>query len=141
VAVEVKLARRDERGRVRLPAGCEPVAQPALVGDACEAGVGAVDAAGERRELPSPIPACTRSPRSLTSDGLARLGRHVDPDRPEAPVLASVAELLDRRNRYAESTEPLDGSRGAGFHLVAVAATVARTATAPPPALNTDNDG
>jgi len=72
---------------------------------------------------------------------LARLGCHVDPDRPEAPVLASIAELLDRRDRYAESAGPLDGSRAAGFHLIAVAAAVARTPTAPLPALNTDNDG
>ena len=64
---------------------------------------------------------------------LARLGCQVDPEAPEAPVLASVAELLDRRTRYASGAAPLDGPRTAGFHLVAVAATVARTPNAPLP--------
>jgi len=66
---------------------------------------------------------------------LARLGCDVDPDRPEAPLLASIGELLDRRDRYAHSARPLDGPRAAGFHLVAVAAAVARTPDVPlPPA-------
>ena len=41
-----------------------------------------------------------------------------------AGVLAEVAELLDLRARYAQ-THTLDGRRGAGFHLVLVAAAMA----------------
>ena len=71
---------------------------------------------------------------------LARLGCHVDPEEPESPILTSVAELLDRRTQYASTAAPLDGPRTAGFHLIAVAAAVARTPTAPLPALSTDSD-
>ena len=66
---------------------------------------------------------------------LAHLGCRVDPDTPEAPALASIAELLDRRRRYADEAVGLDGTRAAGFHLVAVAAAVARAPRAPLPAL------
>jgi hypothetical protein len=67
---------------------------------------------------------------------LARAGCVVDRDLPEVPVLASVAELLDRRGRYAaEATEP-DGVRTPGFQLVAVAAAVARAPSGPLPALD-----
>jgi hypothetical protein len=72
---------------------------------------------------------------------LARLGCQVDPDEPDATILASVAELLDRRTRYASTAAPLDGPRTSGFHLVAVAAALARTPTAPQPALSLDSDG
>jgi uncharacterized protein len=63
---------------------------------------------------------------------LARLGCRVTPDAPEAAALASIAELLDRREAYASSV-PMDGSRAAGFHLVAVAAAIARAPSAPLP--------
>jgi hypothetical protein len=66
---------------------------------------------------------------------LARAGCEVDPELPEAPVLASIAELLDRRSRYAAGAARLDGVRTAGFQLVAVAAAVARAPQAPLPGL------
>jgi hypothetical protein len=62
---------------------------------------------------------------------LARLGCEVDDESREAPVLREVAELLDRRQGYARTTE-LDGRRAAGFHLVLAAAAVAATPDAPP---------
>ena len=63
---------------------------------------------------------------------LARLGCRVDEGGgPETPVLREVAELLDRRERYAQTAE-LDGGRTAGFHLVLAAAAVAATPGAPP---------
>lgn len=63
---------------------------------------------------------------------LARLGCRVDDgESREARVLQEVAELLDRQQRYAQSTE-LDGRRTAGFHLVLAAAAVAATPDAPP---------
>jgi hypothetical protein len=55
---------------------------------------------------------------------LARLACEVGTDEPEAAALQSVAELLDRQQRYAETTS-LDGRRTAGFHLVLAAAAVA----------------
>jgi hypothetical protein len=63
---------------------------------------------------------------------LARLGCEVGEERPEAPVLREVAELLDRQRRYAETTQ-LDGRRGAGFHLVLAAAALAAAPSAPLP--------
>jgi hypothetical protein len=65
---------------------------------------------------------------------LARLGCSVDQSAPEAPVLGSVADLLDRTQLHAETVGPFDGGRAAGFHLVAVAAAVARTPDVPVPA-------
>ena len=62
---------------------------------------------------------------------LARLACETDDDESrEAPVLREVAELLDRQQRYAQTTE-LDGRRAAGFHLVLTATTVAATPRAP----------
>ncbi len=64
---------------------------------------------------------------------LARLGCQVDADTEPAQVLRSVAELLDRQQRYAQ-TQPLDGRRAAGFHLVLAAAALAAAPDAPLPA-------
>ncbi|HEX9358047.1 MAG TPA: amidohydrolase family protein [Streptosporangiaceae bacterium] len=61
---------------------------------------------------------------------LARLGCQVDDGTPEAPLLQEVAELLDRQQRYAQTT-PRDGRRAAGFHLVLTAAALAATPGAP----------
>jgi uncharacterized protein len=55
---------------------------------------------------------------------LARLGCDVSPDDPQAAALANVGELLELRASYAQP-HPLDGRRGAGFHLVLVAAALA----------------
>ncbi|MGO8684850.1 MAG: amidohydrolase family protein [Thermoleophilia bacterium] len=55
---------------------------------------------------------------------LARLGCDVSTDDPQAAALAHVKELLELRATYAQSHE-LDGRRGAGFHLVLVAAALA----------------
>jgi predicted TIM-barrel fold metal-dependent hydrolase len=57
---------------------------------------------------------------------LARLGCQADPGSQEAPLLQDIAELLDRQQRYAQTT-PRDGRRAAGFHLVLTAATLAAT--------------
>ncbi len=42
---------------------------------------------------------------------LARQGCQVDPDTPAALPLASIAELLDRRARYARSAAPTPMAR------------------------------
>ena len=80
------------------------------------------------------VGALARMLEGRPADGLvqlARLGCHVDGgDSREARVLQEVAELLDRRDRYAQTTE-LDGRRAAGFHLVLAAAAVAATPHAP----------
>ena len=55
---------------------------------------------------------------------LARLGCNVGDDERAAGALADVAELLDLRERYAQ-THTLDGRRTAGFHLVLAAAALA----------------
>ena len=55
---------------------------------------------------------------------LARLGCNMGDDERAAGTLADVAELLDLRERYAQ-THTLDGRRTAGFHLVLVAAALA----------------
>jgi hypothetical protein len=60
---------------------------------------------------------------------LARLGCQSEEDDREAGVLREIAELLDRQQRYAQTT-PLDGRRAAGFHLVLVAAALAATPAA-----------
>ncbi len=57
---------------------------------------------------------------------LARLGCQAGPGSQEAPLLQEIAELLDRQQRYAQST-PRDGRRAAGFHLVLAAAALAAT--------------
>jgi uncharacterized protein len=64
---------------------------------------------------------------------LARLACEVGPGRRESPALASIAELLDRRRRYAGTTS-LDGRRAGGFHLVLAAAAVAAAPSAALPA-------
>jgi uncharacterized protein len=65
---------------------------------------------------------------------LARLACEVGTDEPDARVLESVADLLDRRQRYAETTT-LDGRRTAGFHLVLAAAAIAAAPKGPLPAV------
>jgi hypothetical protein len=60
---------------------------------------------------------------------LARLGCQSEEDDREAGVLREIAGLLDRQQRYAQTT-PLDGRRAAGFHLVLVAAALAATPAA-----------
>ena len=64
---------------------------------------------------------------------LAKLACAVGTDEPGVAALQSVAELLDRRRRYAETTS-LDGRRAAGFHLVLAAAAIAAAPRAPLPA-------
>ncbi len=65
---------------------------------------------------------------------LARLGCQVDTDAQELRVLQAVAELLDRQQRFAQTTA-LDGRRAAGFHLVLAAAALAAAPDAPLPAV------
>ena len=82
------------------------------------------------------VAALSRMLAGTDADGLlqlARLGCDLDPEAEEAPALNSVAELLDRRQRYATTTA-LDGRRAAGFHLVLVAAAVAAAPGPPLPA-------
>ncbi len=55
---------------------------------------------------------------------LARLGCQVDKATQEAPLLKEITELLERQQRYAQTTQ-LDGRRAAGFHLVLTAAALA----------------
>jgi hypothetical protein len=64
---------------------------------------------------------------------LARLGCEVEGNDRDAQVLHDVAELLDRQQRYAQTTV-LDGRRAAGFHLVLAAAALAATPAASPAA-------
>ena len=61
---------------------------------------------------------------------LARLGCQAGPQAPEAPLLGQITELLDRHQRYAQTTQ-LDGRRAAGFHLILTAATLAATPGVP----------
>ncbi len=68
---------------------------------------------------------------------LARLGCQVDGESGEAPVLREIAELLDRQQRYATTTQ-LDGMRAAGFHLVLAAAALAAAPDPPLPAASSD---
>ena len=49
-------------------------------------------------------------------------------------MLQAVAELLDRQQRFAQTTA-LDGRRAAGFHLVLAAAALAAAPDAPLPAV------
>jgi hypothetical protein len=60
---------------------------------------------------------------------LASLGCEFERDEHESGVLHDVAELLDRQQRYAQTTV-LDGRRAAGFHLVLAAAALAATPAA-----------
>ena len=64
---------------------------------------------------------------------LALLACRVPPDHPDAPVAASVRELLDRHARYLATDPPRRGPRVPGIHLIFVAAAVARTAGLPLP--------
>jgi uncharacterized protein len=61
---------------------------------------------------------------------LARLGCQAGPHTPEAPLFGQITELLDRQQRYAQTTH-LDGRRAAGFHLVLTAAALAATPAVP----------
>ncbi|MGE5134128.1 MAG: amidohydrolase family protein [Gemmatimonadota bacterium] len=61
---------------------------------------------------------------------LARLGCQAGPEAAEAPLLREIAGLLDRQQRYAQTT-PRDGRRAAGFHLVLAAAALAATPSVP----------
>jgi hypothetical protein len=70
---------------------------------------------------------------------LARLGCQVDGEDRAGSVLRGVADLLDRQQRYAQTTA-LDGRRAAGFHLVLAAAALAATPDAPVPAAVRDSE-
>jgi len=61
---------------------------------------------------------------------LARLGCQAGPHTPLAPLFGQITELLDRQQRYAQTTH-LDGRRAAGFHLVLTAAALAATPAVP----------
>jgi len=82
------------------------------------------------------VGALARMLEGTPADGLVQLawlGCQVDFDTQEARVLQAIAELLDRQQRYAQTT-PLDGRRAAGFHLVLAAAALAAAPDAPLPA-------
>jgi hypothetical protein len=84
------------------------------------------------------VAALSRMLEGRPADGvlqLARLACEVGDQEPEAHALESVAELLDRRQRYAE-TSALDGRRTAGFHLVLAAAAIAAAPKGPLPAVD-----
>jgi uncharacterized protein len=68
---------------------------------------------------------------------LARLGCQVEGESEETQVLQAIAELLERQDRYAQTTQ-LDGKRAAGFHLVLAAAALAAAPSAPLPAAFSD---
>jgi hypothetical protein len=83
------------------------------------------------------VAALSRMLQGVAADDLvrlARLGCEVIAEDESAAVLQSVAELLDRQQRYAAETS-LDGRRAAGFHLALVAAAVAAAPSAPLPSL------
>lgn len=63
---------------------------------------------------------------------LARLGCETEGQSGEAAALREIAELLDRQQTYAQTTQ-LDGRRAAGFHTVLAAAAVAAAPNAPLP--------
>jgi hypothetical protein len=58
---------------------------------------------------------------------LARLACELPADHPDAPVAASVRELLDRHAAHLATNPPRRGPRVPGIHLIFVAAAVART--------------
>ncbi len=64
---------------------------------------------------------------------LARLACRLPPDHPDAPVAASVTELLDRHAAHLATDPPRRGPRVPGIHLIFLAAAVARTPWLPLP--------
>ncbi len=68
---------------------------------------------------------------------LARMACRLPPDHPDAPVAASVLELLDRYAGYLSTHPRQPGPRVPGIHLIFVAAAVARTPGLPLPAAET----
>jgi hypothetical protein len=71
---------------------------------------------------------------------LARLACDVGHDAPQAPVAASVAALLDRRQRYAAEHPHKDGVAAPGVQLAIAAAIVSRTPDVPLPVLDEEID-
>lgn len=69
---------------------------------------------------------------------LARLACELPPEHPDAPVAASVRELLDRYATHIASGPPRRGPRVPGIHLIFVAAAVARLPGLPLPDLGPD---
>ena len=65
---------------------------------------------------------------------LAHLACELPADHPDAPVAASVRELLDRHAAYLATDPSQRGPRVPGVHLIFVAAAVARTPALPHPA-------
>lgn len=66
---------------------------------------------------------------------LARLACELPAGHPDAPVAASVRELLDRHAAHVASDPPRRGPRVPGIHLIFVAAAVARLPGLPLPDL------
>lgn len=64
---------------------------------------------------------------------LARLACELPAGHPDAPVAASVRELLDRHAAYLAGDPPRHGPRVPGIHLIFVAAAVARLPGLPLP--------
>ena len=64
---------------------------------------------------------------------LARLASEIPADHPDAPVAASIRELLNRHAAHVASDPPHRGPRVPGIHLIFVAAAVARTPWLPVP--------
>lgn len=64
---------------------------------------------------------------------LARLACELPADHGDAPVAASVREVLDRHASHVASDPPRRGPRVPGIHLIFVAAAVARTPGLPLP--------
>jgi len=65
---------------------------------------------------------------------LARLACRLPADHPDAPVAASIRELLDRYAGYRDSQPARHGPRPPGIHLIFLAAAIARVPSAPLPA-------
>lgn len=66
---------------------------------------------------------------------LARLACRLPPEHPDAPVAASVLELLDRYESHRAGDPPQNGPRPPGIHLIFVAAAIARLPGLPLPAI------